>query len=66
MSTQPPGLTTDAPDTPDDDPVREPLPTEALPIAPAGPRPEEPRAAVERLRAAARSRTARGCASSRA
>ena len=58
MSTQPPGLTTDSPDSPADDPVREPLPTEALPIAPAGPRPEEPRAAVERLRAAARSRAA--------
>ena len=41
-----------------DDPVREPLPTEALPLAPAGPRPEEPRAAVVRLRAAARSRAA--------
>lgn len=60
MTTQQHDPALDSPENPApaDDPVREPLPTEALPIAPAGPRPEEPGAAVVRLRAAARSRAA--------
>ena len=48
----------DEPEEETAEPLREPLPTEALPIMPAGTRPEEPHAAVGRLRAAARLRAA--------
>lgn len=48
----------DVPEGDSGDPLREPLPTQALPIMPPGARPEAPAAAVARLRAAARSRAA--------